>query len=80
MTSRAVCMRTLRQAPLFIAAVVDAVAMIVVSEVVRSSTGFVVAVDTHRRPTELDGQQDQEENRKPTTHGGNSSNKEGSIV
>ncbi len=77
MTSRAVRMRTLRQAPLFIAAVVDAMAMIVVSDVVRSGTGFVGAVRAHRRPTELNGQQYQEENRKPATHGANSSNKGG---
>ena len=68
MTTRAVCVATLRQAPFLHIAIVAGVAMLMVSEVLRTGTGFVRAVDAQRRPTQLGGQQAQKENRKPPTH------------
>ena len=43
--------------------------MLMVAEMVRRSTGFMLAIRTHSRPTELDWQKQQEENREPAAHG-----------
>lgn len=51
--------------------VVDLALMIVlvVAEMVRRSTSFMLAIRTHCRPTELEWQKQQEENREPAAHG-----------
>ena len=72
----AVCVRALRQTPFFLAFVVFGMTMRVMAKMIGCGTGFVCAVNAHRRPTQLGRQQDQEENRKPTTHCADSINKD----
>lgn len=50
MTTRAVCVATLRQAPFLHIAIVAGVAMLMVSEVLRTGTGFVRAVERSAPP------------------------------
>src|SRR5690606_1649637 len=71
-----VCVCALRQAPFFLAFCIFGVTMRVMAKMIGCGTGFVRAVIAHRRPTQLGRQQDREENRKPTTHGADSINKD----
>ena len=46
--------------------------VIVMAEVLRGGPGLVLAIAGHRRPGELEGQENEQEDGKPAAHGANS--------
>ena len=51
---------------------IGCVLMLVVTEVLRSRTGFMLAIDASRSPTELQWHKNQKEDGEPATHCGGS--------